>query len=251
MSSTRKTVCVALVVGALVVGGMASTAEAVDGVTLINQLFALAGFVTPGDAPGYPVTITRPGSYRLSGNLQVPDENTTAIVIQADDVTLDLNGFGIFGPTVCSIVEFFGLVCSPTGSGDGVQGGCGADNVTVMNGTVRGMGREGIFLCNARIERVSAVSNGGDGIFVSSGQVVRSTARSNGANGIQCSISPPGCTVVGNTALGNKFVGLFINHGGYVHNVFADNNGGNANPQIGVGSGAEQMGGNVCGGALC
>ena len=45
---------------------LASRAEAVDGVQLINQELALAGNVTPGDEPGFPVTITRSGSYRLS-----------------------------------------------------------------------------------------------------------------------------------------------------------------------------------------
>src|SRR5712692_4005736 len=85
---------------------------AVDGVVLIDQNRALAGGVTPGDAPGFPVTISVPGSYRLSGNLTVPDANTTAIQVTADNVTLDLNGFSIIGPTVC-----VGTSCSPTGTG--------------------------------------------------------------------------------------------------------------------------------------
>ena len=49
---------------------------AVDGVVLINQAAALAGNVTPGDTPGFPVVISVSGSYRLSGNLTVPDANT-------------------------------------------------------------------------------------------------------------------------------------------------------------------------------
>ena len=75
---------------------------AVDGIVLIDQSHALAGGITPGDAAGFPVTISQPGSYRLSGNLIVPDMNTTAIVITADGVTLDLNGFSIMGPVVCT-----------------------------------------------------------------------------------------------------------------------------------------------------
>ena len=51
----------------------------------------MAGNVTPGDTPGFPVTISKAGSYRLSGNLTVPNKDTTAILIVADDVTLDLN----------------------------------------------------------------------------------------------------------------------------------------------------------------
>jgi len=72
------------------------TASAVDGVVLIDQNKALAGNVTPGDAPGFPVTITRAGSYRLSGNLTLP-ASADGIVIATSGVTLDLNGFSITG----------------------------------------------------------------------------------------------------------------------------------------------------------
>src|SRR5580693_1218836 len=75
---------------------------AVDGVVLINQANALAGNVTPGDAPGFPVTISVAGSYRLSSNLTVPDANTDAIDITVSHVTIDLNGFSIIGQVVCS-----------------------------------------------------------------------------------------------------------------------------------------------------
>ena len=57
-------------------------ALAVDGVMLINQSSAMAGNVTPRAAPGFPVSITVPGSYRLSRDLTV-DANTTAIVISS------------------------------------------------------------------------------------------------------------------------------------------------------------------------
>jgi hypothetical protein len=72
-------------------------ALAVDGVILIDQNKALAGNVTAGDTPGYPITINTPGSYRLSGNLTVP-AGKHGIVIATDGVTLDLNGFSVSGP---------------------------------------------------------------------------------------------------------------------------------------------------------
>src|SRR6185312_10998222 len=75
---------------------------AVDGVTLIDQTHALAGNITPGDTPGFPITISQPGSYRLTGNITVPDAHTTAIDITADFVTIDLNGFSIIGPLNCT-----------------------------------------------------------------------------------------------------------------------------------------------------
>ena len=71
----------------------ATCAFAVDGVVLINDATVKA-------AGGYPYRITQAGSYRLSGNLTV-DQQTTAIVIDHDNVTLDLNGFTIGGPNVC------------------------------------------------------------------------------------------------------------------------------------------------------
>src|SRR5512139_1391685 len=82
----------------------AGQAAAVDGLILIDQNKALAGNVTPGDAPGFPVSITRSGSYRLSSDLTVPDADTTAIDVTttASDVTIDLNGFSIVGPVVCT-----------------------------------------------------------------------------------------------------------------------------------------------------
>src|SRR5437660_11740367 len=97
----------------LILSACAIPAYAVDGVVLINQSAALAGNVTPGDAPGFPVTISAAGSYRLSGNLTVNDANTTAIQITADNVAIDLNGFSIIGPTVCSGSPV--TACSPAG----------------------------------------------------------------------------------------------------------------------------------------
>jgi hypothetical protein len=74
--------------------GLPLTALAVDGVVLIDQNKAMAGNITPGDAPGFPVSITQSGSYRLDGNLTVP-AGTNGIEILASNVFLDLNGFTI------------------------------------------------------------------------------------------------------------------------------------------------------------
>src|SRR5438128_1949460 len=79
---------------AVALAGLSCNLYAVDGVILIDQNRALAGNLTPGDGPGFPVTISQPGSYGLSSNLTVPLGNH-GIEITADGVTLDLNGFGI------------------------------------------------------------------------------------------------------------------------------------------------------------
>jgi len=199
---------------------LAIPAYAVDGVVLINQNAALAGNITPCDAPGFPVTISVAGSYRLSGNLTVPDENTTAILITAENVAIDLNGFSILGPTVCS---GFPVACTPTGSGTGVFGSSDLKNITVLNGDIRGMGRRGIFLQGAghRIKEVRASNNGSDGI-VAFGIVQSCSANSNGRSGVVTSGS-----VIDSVAIGNHGEGLeLINQSGIaVNNLLISNDG--------------------------
>jgi hypothetical protein len=188
----RKTVQIAsLLVAAALLGGVAMPTWAVDGVILIDQNKAMAGNITPGDTPGFPVTISLPGSYRLAGNLTVPDANTTAITITADNVSLDLNGFMIQGPTVCDAAAH---TCAPTGTGDGIDFG-NRFAITIVNGSIKGMGHDGlngevtIALQGraARVERVSAISNGGAGMHTGIGEIiVGSIAFNNGSDGILC-----------------------------------------------------------------
>ena len=106
----------------------------------INQTAVLAGGITPVDTPGFPATISLPGSYRLTGNLDVRQqptpENVTAIAVTSDNVAIDLNGFAILGP--CT-----GFPRTPTGSGRGIAG-AEISNITVKNCLIRGMGSDGI-----------------------------------------------------------------------------------------------------------
>src|SRR5262249_12265102 len=140
-----------------------------------------------GDTPGFPVTISQPGSYRLSGNLVVPDQQTTAVVVTADNVTLDLNGFSIVGPNVCTPSP---TTCTYRGAGVGVLAandfsGPSPANVRVKNGTVRGMGGHGVRLLGyeTAVENVHAVMNGGPGIVATQGSVVNSVVRLSGGGG--------------------------------------------------------------------
>jgi hypothetical protein len=194
----------------------------------INQSRALLGGVTPGDAPGFPVTITEPGGYVLTGNLTV-DADTTAIEIMADDVSVDLNGFAILGPNVCSGSPV--TMCTHNGTGQPGQGIFAplvrleeADgkavlgkqertrartNITVVNGTVQGMGADGIRIgLNSRVEDVHVSNNGGDGIRTETGSVIRgNTAFQNRVNGIS---SGGGSVVLENTASSNGTTGLLV-----------------------------------------
>jgi hypothetical protein len=186
-------------------------AHAVDGVKLINQTVAMNGTASPGDEPGFPVTISEPGSYRLSGNLVVRTATTTAIEITADDVTLDLNGFAIIGRPVC--LAPVGGSCIPTGIG---IKGIDVDNVTVVNGSIRELGSHGIWLRGAghRVERVRVMGNGDSGIHVGDQAIVAGNiAVGNGLDGIA---TGGGSVVAGNAVHGNTRTGIDAKAGSIV-----------------------------------
>lgn len=84
-------------------------AGAAQAQTTIDQAKAAAGNVTPGDTPWFPITITKPGSYILTGNLDVP-YNVNAIVIDAENVVVDLNGFEIRSMGSCERDGVSGVV---------------------------------------------------------------------------------------------------------------------------------------------
>jgi hypothetical protein len=205
-----------------ILASIPSNVYAADGVVQIDQNRALAGSVTPGDAPGFPVTISQPGSYRLSGNLTVPDADTTAIQITADAVTLDLNGFSIIGPAICAIRS---MTCPSPGRGIGVQAGGlqieGPRGVRVRNGSVRGMGLQGIFMTGdgSFVERVAVDSNVGGGMIVA-GSVFESAATINGSFGI-VAVTVRDCTATKN--LGD---GIVLNSSGVATGNLSSFNGG-------------------------
>lgn len=155
-----------------------------------------------GDSGGFPVTITEPGSYRLIGNLETTDENQTVIDIQTGHVVLDLNGFAIIGPTSCGGDP---LSCTPVGTGRGVA--TASSNVAVINGTVTGMGDDGIHLtAEVHVTKVHVTSNGGDGAEVGDhGHLSNVIAQANGQNGIVAEISS---IVTDSTAVNNGSDGL-------------------------------------------
>jgi hypothetical protein len=253
---------------------------AVDGVIEIDQASAVAGGVSPGDAPGFPVSLTAAGSYRLTGNLDVSGEpspqNTTAIEILASFVTLDLNGFSLLGNTVCTGSPV--TSCAPLGTGDGVTS---RDHnfVRIENGMVRGFGDAGIDGGNATVDRVQAFSNGTRGIALHNGGLVSdSAAGGNGARGIM----GLGAIIASSRALENGSVGIYANPGEIrdceaVHNgssgitvvdglvsgsisrgnvstaIIATRSGYTSNNASGTGpiSGGFSLGRNVCNAALC
>jgi hypothetical protein len=171
---------------------IATSAGAVDGVLEINQACAFGSGCFVGDAAGFPVEISNPGSYRLTSNLTQPTPNTPVISINAGEVDVDLNGFAIQGANVYPGPP--GGNCTASGTGVGVVSSI--RRVAVRNGHVRGMGSDGIVLTNtAHVERIVAEDNCGDGVRVGVGSLVIDTiARANRRDGIQ----PGSVTVVRN-----------------------------------------------------
>ncbi|NRA98025.1 MAG: hypothetical protein HRU14_17650, partial [Planctomycetes bacterium] len=149
---------------------MTAPALAVDGVTEINQVRALAGEITAGDTPGFPVSINTPGSYVLTGNLTTVGTanalSTTVILVASDEVTIDMNGFSVLGPTVCDCGEpASNPSCTPSGGGDGIRvANAAVSGLAVFNGQLTGLPGNGVQAGqNARVSDLTVLGNGGYG----------------------------------------------------------------------------------------
>jgi hypothetical protein len=213
-------------------------ALAVDGEVLISQAQANAGNVTPGDAAGFPVTITRSGSYKLSGNLEVP-AGRVGIAIEQADVTVDLNGFAIVG--------------TPYGQANSAVSGR-VNNITVRNGTVAGFSDYAVFFAYPGaftvVENLRIVDNRSYGLTLSNDARVTGNTISNNGSGIYCgfrchiegnvvtgsttgqgiNLSLPGGTVLGNVIAANRGVGISTNGASaFGNNTLTGNN--NGGPQ--------------------
>jgi hypothetical protein len=259
-------------------------AAASDGVIEINQTCAVQSGCLDGDNPGFPVTINSPGSYKLTGNLSVPNENTTAILVNTTALSIDLNGFVISGVTTCSgAPSSMNFQCSPTGSGSGISA-AGAV-LALTNGRIEKMGGIGASGGQGSVfQDLSFSQNGGlaiDTLLASQVQNVRVIANGGGIDAALGSVTR--CTVVqvdGDGIIGGGLIadnrvinvggnGIFSGSGvvrgntveiatgfaltttsgaiGYINNVFLANNGSSANPQVGPSVNIRELGTNICG----
>jgi parallel beta-helix repeat protein len=169
----------------------------------------------------FPLIISAPGSYRLKKNFTVPDANTTAIEITAANVTLDLNGYAISGPTACT--GFPVTSCAPAGGGKGIYSL--AMNVRVTGGTVQGMGDHGIQLLGSgsTVDNIRGNNNGGSAVeMADGGRLTDNVASANGA-GLGCG---NWCYVSGNAATFNMAEGLYIGSESTILDNVASRNGG-------------------------
>lgn len=177
-------------------------ASASDGVIEINQARMAEGGITSGDTPGFPITISQPGSYRLTSNLSrflsfipIGSVQSHMIDVVADDVTIDLNGFRISCVRSVLIVGGGGSSGPCPSQSDGGLGDAEGDgihgtgsNLAVLNGTIWGMPDDGIDAGidagDVLIKNVRLVRNGDSGAIAHSGSLVMdSTAKGNGGAG--------------------------------------------------------------------
>ncbi len=187
-------------------------------VSLTGISFAIVIPINPQSS--YPVQISQPGSYQLQGNLKITNPNTTAILVNADNVTIDMNGFSVLGPTVCN-GSGSALSCSPTGSGIGIDAGSHT-NIKVYNGTIQGMGYIGIYAGSGIIESMSVRSINGPGILILGDAIVSSSIANQNAF---CGIAVVSGTLSGNTANSNAYDGIRVSSG-TVSGSIANSNGG-------------------------
>jgi hypothetical protein len=195
-----------------------------QGEILITQAKANAGNVTPGDAAGFPVTLSLPGSYILASNLQ-PPANKAGIRIASDFVDIDMNGFRLNGAA---------------GATTGIYGAA-FKSATIRNGTISGFAAHGIYGTGEFwiVEDMRVVENGADGIHCGGGCLVEDSISSlNGADGIVADFAS---TVLGNLIIGNGGFGI-QGVAGYGNNTLVENNGSGAQ----VDDAAQQMHPNVC-----
>jgi parallel beta-helix repeat protein len=230
MRTLSNAICGALVSGAV---AFPMSVAATDGVIEINQTRAAVGAITAGDAPGFPIELTEPGSYILTSNLVVT-AGVSGILISSSDITLDLNGFTLQGP---------GGTASPC---HGMEADGDIAAVTVRNGVVRDWAEDGLRLLTCtqcQVVEIRATGNGDTGVVMGVDALVSDTVSSdNGFNGINvgknsvirsCIASSndmrginagEGSTVSDCTASENGQYGIRLSDGGVIVNCSANHN---------------------------
>jgi hypothetical protein len=222
----------------------ASSASAATGIVTITQTKAKNGGVTPGDTPGFPVTISKSGSYQLITNLTPPSaEGSRGIEITAENVVIDLNGFSVIGPRTCPDEDAFNN-CTPAAEDPTYVLITGGRNVTIKNGTVRGSIGTGIGLnAHARIENVNVIWNSIFGVLAGKGSTLKDSLLAQNGQGVFFGTE---CLVAGNRFRVNPFISLQMTGSAcsYYGNFFDDT------PAASI-DGGRNAGMNVCASAMC
>lgn len=198
MRSTMKTFAITgavlMTAGMLVAGPLNPPAGPVGStyktLTEVEPRIALGPATTPGDG-SHVYRITQPGSYYLTGNISVPT-GLNGIRVEADGVTLDLNGFSVQGVAgsltgiACGARERIhvrhGFLRGLTAGIDGLQ----ARSLSVESVRAEGCGFVGIRVGeNSRVEDCQANGNSGTGILTYGAGVVRECEAAGNTDGFE------------------------------------------------------------------
>ena len=208
-----------------VVFAAASTTD--DGVVLIDQKAAKKGKIS-GDDPGFPVTLSESGSYRLSSNLSAEG---TAIEIAANHITLNLNGFRLKGDGTGQGVTDNGASLSGiavsngtiTNFDDGINLRSSENNMVSKVRTINNFGHGMKIGVNSTVSGNASIGNGKNGFDILGDSIVTdNVAKGNGFNGIFS--DGEGNTVTGNTASSNHGRGISLASGTVIGNTASNNN---------------------------
>jgi len=264
----RRQKLAAVFFAAAMVLGLAASAGAVDGTLEINQAKVLAA----GGGTYHAFGITASGSYRLTGNLTVPS-GASGIVVNASNVTIDLNGFSMTGGGAGSSFGIFAAAAivgttvengTVTGFNAGVSLG---DSAIVKAVQVNSNSTSGIQVGNySLVQGCTANNNGNDGIIVNGNGTLISGNAVNADSEFGISVTGNGIVISGNTVTGNaggiSDVGsgglisgntLYKNGGGIQTTDATTAYGGNVldNNSLGNVSGGKSLGNNLCSGVVC
>jgi hypothetical protein len=203
-STLTATLFLALLSGWAVAGLLNPPSGAIQGtmkpLTDVQPRTAINATNTPADASNVFV-ISQPGSYYLTGNVAVA-AGKNGIKIAASHVTIDLNGFTIYGFA---------------GSQDGITtSNVFQMGIKIKNGIVRTFGLDGIDLAgsavtwpqSAVIEDIQSTDNADHGIRINDGQVRDCIVLKNGDKGL-VAIANHSTFVRGITARDNSTGGIY------------------------------------------
>jgi len=163
---------------------------------------------TPGDEDSLFV-ITQPGSYYLTGDI-TGEAGKHGIKIAASTVTLDLNGFSLFGAP---------------GSLDGVHvPDAQHKNISIRNGSVIGWGGHGVNCVSpwATVMRLRASGNAQDGVRVGHESVIDNCDVSD--NGGDGAVAQTGASIFNTRASGNGQRGIAAGEGSLIMHCHAEGN---------------------------
>jgi hypothetical protein len=154
--------------------------------------------------------VTAPGSYYLTSNITAP-AGADGIVVNASNVTIDLNGFSLTGQG------------GDQGTGINVQGT--QTNLCVKNGTITGFNNAGISgdIGSSRFEKLIIDAGGVNGITMSDDNEVRDCVITHNFNtGINMK---NGCRIVQSIVTGNNGYGIIGIDGSTIESCTVANNG--------------------------